>query len=91
MHALPLPETFDRKAVSAFARTLLDHRGADAVLDASGVARMGTLAVELLIAARKQWRADGKTLSIRDASDPFLTTIQAVGASVQLLQTGGPT
>ena len=51
---------------------------------------MGTLAVELLIAARKQWQADGKTLSIRDASDPFLTTIQAVGASVQLLQTGGP-
>ena len=27
MHALPLPETFDRKAVSAFARPLLDHRG----------------------------------------------------------------
>ncbi|WCR00330.1 STAS domain-containing protein [Paracoccus aestuarii] len=90
MHALPLPETFDRKAVSAFARTLLDHRGADAVLDASQVRRMGTLAVEMLISARKQWQADGRSLTIREASDPFLTTLEAVGASVDLLQTGGP-
>lgn len=90
MHALPLPETFDRKAVSAFARTLLDHRGADAVLDASEVQRMGTLAVEMLISARKQWQMDGKTLSIRDASDPFLSAIEAVGASVDHIQTGGP-
>lgn len=91
MHALPLPETFDRKAVSAFARTLLDHRGADTVLDASGVQRMGALAVEMLISARKQWQADGKALSIRDASDPFVTSLEAVGASVQLLQTGETT
>lgn len=90
MHALPLPETFDRKAVSAFARTLLDHRGADAVLDASPVRRMGTLAVEMLISARKQWQADGRSLTIREASDPFLTTLEAVGATVDLLQTGGP-
>ncbi|RJK92442.1 STAS domain-containing protein, partial [Paracoccus aestuarii] len=60
------------------------------VLDASQVRRMGTLAVEMLISARKQWQADGRSLTIREASDPFLTTLEAVGASVDLLQTGGP-
>jgi len=90
MHALPLPETMDRKAVLALQRTLLDQRGADAVLDASQVRRMGGLAIEMLIAARKQWQSDGKTLSIRDASDQFVTALEAVGASVELLQTGGP-
>lgn len=89
MHALSLPETFDRKAVSTFARTLLDHRGADMILDASGVHRMGTLAVEMLISARKQWQADGWAMSVSNASDPFLTAIHAAGTSVEILQTGG--
>lgn len=90
MHPLPLPETFDRKAVAHFAQTLMDHRGSDAVLDASGVARIGAPAVELLVAARKQWLADGKALHIRDASPAFLAVIDDIGTSLDLLQAEAP-
>ncbi|WP_410218963.1 STAS domain-containing protein [Paracoccus sp. (in: a-proteobacteria)] len=88
MHALPLPETFDRKAAATFSRSLLDHRGTDAVLDASGVQRLGAIGVELLIAARKQWQVDGKALSIKDASQSFLDTLGDIGTSLDSLQTG---
>ncbi len=90
MHALPLPETFDRKAVAQFAQTLMDHRGGDAVLDASAVTRMGVPAVELLVAARKQWLVDGHSLRISDASAAFLSTLDDIGVSLDLLHAEAP-
>ena len=90
MHALPLPETFDRKAVALFAQTLIDHRGKDAVLDAASVTRIGGPAVELLVAARKQWLADGRSRRVRDPSAAFLATLDDVGASLDLLQAEAP-
>ncbi|MFC0202386.1 STAS domain-containing protein [Paracoccus rhizosphaerae] len=90
MHALPLPETFDRKAVALFAQTLIDHRGKDAVLDAASVSRIGVPAVELLVAARKQWLADGRSLQVRNPSAAFLATLDDFGASLDLLQAEAP-
>lgn len=86
MHTLRLPEAFDRKAIAQFAPTLMGHRGDDAALDASAVNRMGALAVELLIAARKQWQADGKALTILNASPAFLACLADIGASSEMLQ-----
>ena len=54
MTALPLPETLDRKAASELSKALLTHRGADIVLDAAPVRKLGAIGVELLIAARLQ-------------------------------------
>lgn len=87
MNALPLPETLDRKATSELARLLLEQRGLDAVLDAARVTRVGALAVDMLISARKQWEADGRTLSIINPSPAFLAGLEALGAQIGLLQT----
>lgn len=87
--ALPLPETLDRKAVSEFSKALLAHRGADIVLDAGGVRKLAAIGVEMLIAARLQWQADGARLEIRGWSEGALQTTQRIGAAPEMLQTGG--
>ncbi|CAM3271672.1 STAS domain-containing protein [Paracoccus nototheniae] len=91
MHALPLPGTLDRKAASELARLLLECRGTDAALDAAEVGRVSAPALETLISARNQWRADGRTLTVINPSPAFLAGIEGLGASMRMLQTGGAT
>lgn len=70
---------------------LLDLRGSHAALDAAGVERVGALAVEALISARKQWQADGRTLKVVNPSSAFLAGLIALGADMDMLQTETPT
>lgn len=90
VHALPLPGTLDRKAASELARLLLECRGSDAALDAEGVGRVGAPALEALMAARNQWSADGRVLTIANPSQAFLAGLEAFGADLDMLQTGSP-
>ncbi|TJZ90344.1 STAS domain-containing protein [Paracoccus gahaiensis] len=91
VHALPLPGTLDRKATSELARSLLELRGSHAALDGAGVERLGALAVEALISARKQWQVDGRELRITNPSPAFLAALEALGADLDMLQTGPQT
>lgn len=89
MTALPLPETLDHISAPEISKTLLAHRGTDIVLDAAAVQRLSAIGIELLIAARKQWEADGARIEINNWSDIALTTMDRIGATTDMLQTGG--
>lgn len=89
MTALTLPETLDHITAPEISKTLLAHRGTDIVLDAGAVQRLSAIGVELLIAARKQWEADSARIEIINWPDIALTAMQRVGATTEMLQTGG--
>ena len=60
----------DAKA-RTLARDLLARAGCDLTLDAGRVGHLGALALQLLIAAARRWRADGVRLAIEPRSPSF--------------------
>ena len=84
--ALHLPQRLDLPAAQALALDLIRIRGAPAVLDASQVRRMGALALQVLLSARKTWAADGQTLTIEHPSPEFRDALALFGAETL----GGP-
>lgn len=76
---LTLPARLDSSAAPALMQTLLGHRGRPVVLDASGVEVIGARAIEILIAAGRQWAADGCTLAVEGASDRYAATCAILG------------
>ena len=70
MALLTLPPALDLGAAMPLHALLLAHRGADLDLDAAGVERLGGLGLQLLLAARATWQADGMTLRILNLSAP---------------------
>lgn len=88
MNALTLPETLDQITAPELSKTLLAHRGTDIVLDASPLQRLSAIGLEMLIAARKQWEADGARIEIRDWSDAAMTAMGRIGATPDMLQSG---
>ncbi len=79
--ALCLPETLDLPAAQQLAGELNACRGAPVTLDASQVKRMGALALQVLLSARKTWAADGQPLAIRSPSPPFSDALALFGAA----------
>lgn len=86
MTALPLPQTLDQITAPELSKSLIAHRGTNIVLDASGVTRLSAIGVEMLIAARKQWDADGARITITGWSDIALTSMERIGANPEMLQ-----
>jgi chemotaxis protein CheX len=76
-----LAEVLDAPALEALVKTLRDRRGAPLQLDASGVRRMGGLALQVLLSARNTWAADGQALSVTDPSAPFWEALTLFGAA----------
>ena len=69
MAALSLAPLLDLSAAMPLRALLLAHRGADLDLDASEVQRLGGLCLQVLLAARRTWEADGSKLRIVNVSD----------------------
>jgi chemotaxis protein CheX len=67
----PLPDRLDSSAAPALLQALLHHRGQPLALDAAGVQVIGALALEVVVAAGRQWQADGLPLSIDRPSPRF--------------------
>lgn len=88
MPALTLPETLDRKAAFELSKTLLEHRGSEIELDASGIHRLGAIGVEVLIAAQRQWQAESIKFQVDNWSEAALQALDAIGASPDLFQPG---
>ncbi len=61
---LTLDTNLDTLAAAPLRDALLERRGHDLLLDGSGVERIGGLCLQVLLAARDTWRADGRTLSV---------------------------
>lgn len=85
MTALSLPETLDLKASAPLKAAFLERRGGPVEVDAGQVRRLGGLCLQVLLAAKAAWDADGKPFSIQAPSEAFVETTRLFGAEGALL------
>lgn len=78
---LKLPATLDVARARALFEDLAGRRGSPLTIDASEVEKAGALAVEILIAARRQWQADGLPFALGNLSAAALETWAGLGLS----------
>jgi chemotaxis protein CheX len=76
-----LPGRLDSSGAPALVQALLARRGRPLVLDAAGVEVIGARAIEVLIAAGRQWAADGQAMAIDAPSDRYRAACTALGLS----------
>jgi chemotaxis protein CheX len=75
-----LAEVLDLPAAGPLAADLLTRRGQDLALDASNVRRLGGQCLQVLLAARATWQADGQVFRITAASGDFAEGSALLGA-----------
>jgi chemotaxis protein CheX len=76
-----LVPVLDLRAAAPLAAELLGRRGKPVVVDASGVERLGGQCLQVLLAGRATWRADGHAFQIADPSAAFSDALVALGAA----------
>lgn len=76
---LSLPVRLDSSGAPPLVQALLERRGQPLILDAAGVEVIGALALEVIVAAGRQWQADGQPLSVASPSGRFTATCAALG------------
>jgi chemotaxis protein CheX len=76
---LSLDPVLDIKAVSLLAENLLAHRGADILIDAGQVERLGAQSLPVLLSAVATWRADGHLLEVTNPSEAFNDGLRVFG------------
>jgi chemotaxis protein CheX len=75
-----LAEALDLPAAAPLAADLLIRRGQEVTLDASNVRRLGGQCLQVLLAARATWQADGQIFRIVTASSDFAEGSALLGA-----------
>ncbi|MEZ5953120.1 MAG: chemotaxis protein CheB [Hyphomonas sp.] len=70
-------------------RTLLELGPGDIVVDASAVEFLGAAGLQVLLSAARTVRRDEKSLTLKDPSDAFLTSLARLGAGRGDLAPGG--
>jgi chemotaxis protein CheX len=76
---LVLADSLDLTAAAPLAVELLAARGKPAILDASGVQRLGAQCLQILLAARALWSSDGQPWRLIDASPEFTDAAALMG------------
>jgi chemotaxis protein CheX len=76
---LVLADSLDLTAAAPLAATLLAARGKPAILDASGVQRLGAQCLQVLLAARALWSSDGQPWRLIDPSPEFADAAALMG------------
>lgn len=79
--ALLLPEALDLGAAAPLAAALAARRGHDVEVDASRVGRLGGQCLQVLLAARACWDAEGARLRVLAPSPAFADGLALLGAS----------
>lgn len=74
-----LPNRLDSSGAAPLMQALLSRRGRSLTLDASGVDLVGALALEVIVAAGRQWEADRQLLSLAHPSERFVASCDALG------------
>lgn len=74
-----LSERLDSAAAPPLAADLLEHRGNSVCVDANAVRFIGTLPLQVLIAAKKQWHDDGHEFVTKKMSVEFVTFTNGLG------------
>lgn len=79
--SLRLAACLDTLATEHLASELAPQRGHSLTLHAGQVKFIGALALQLLIAAHRQWQADGKPFRIAAPSEAFLEGVALLGSN----------
>lgn len=82
---LSLAAVLDLNEASALRGKLVSMRGSNLKIDASGVERMGTLCVQVLMSAAKTWDEDKLSFTFSKVSDAFQKTMQLIGVNIDHL------
>jgi chemotaxis protein CheX len=80
-NALELPSILDLIAAPGLLEAFISRRGTTLAVDAGGVQRLGAQCLQVLLAARAAWAADGQLLLMENLSDEFSATLELLGAS----------
>ena len=74
-----LPRRLDVSAGLDLREELLRRRGAPLELDASEVESAGGLALEVIVAAARQWEEDGASFALQSPSEAFSSVCRTLG------------
>jgi chemotaxis protein CheX len=74
-----LPARLDSAAARPVADSLRAVVGRPVRIDATAVERAGALGIEVLVAAARQWQADGQPFELVGPSDAFTATCNLLG------------
>lgn len=77
---LALSGALDLGAAGPLREALLARRGGPLTLEVSGVQRAGGLCLQVLLAARQTWAADGFAFNFTGASPPLREAFTIIGA-----------
>ena len=78
--SIRLDPNLDIRAAAPLREALLARADASVTLDATQVARLGALCLQVLLAARRDWEARGLSFSILGPSKAFTETLRLFGA-----------
>src|SRR5271163_2643467 len=76
---LVLPEVLDIKAATSLAEGISTMRGAEIVIDASRMARLGGQSLQILLSAVATWHADGLSIEFAHPSESFVESLLLFG------------
>lgn len=79
---LKLSPVLDLNEASVLHGRLLEMRGSPIEIDASGVERVGVQCAQVLVAALRNWQADGIEFSLAERSDAFNKTLKLIGIEI---------
>ncbi len=80
-HTAHLCPALDLTAAAPLAAELLQHRGAPLAVDGSAVERLGGQCLQVLLAARATWQADGHEFQVVAPSPALVETLGLLGAA----------
>jgi len=94
IHANPktlvLPDVLDIKAAISLAEDILSLRGAEIIIDASHVARLGGQSLQILLSAMTTWQADGVSIEFARPSASFVEGLTLFGIAPETFLSGVP-
>lgn len=82
-HTLELPSILDLVAAPGLLEAFASRRGSALAVDAGGVQRLGAQCLQVLLAARAAWAADGLPLALDNMSEEFSAALELLGAHPQ--------
>jgi chemotaxis protein CheX len=82
---LELPPVLDLVAASALLEAFLTRRGQALTVNGSDVERLGGQCLQVMLAARAAWAADGQELVLENCSEDFAAALELLGVTEQKL------
>ena len=81
--SLSLAARLDNPAAEHLSRDLLEARGGAVLINAEAVIFCGALAMQLLVAARKQWLKDGQAFEVERPSSDLINACRLLGVTLE--------